>query len=120
MLRANCVSLHRSLLHKRALKLTIASFPFVTRNTLRMDRHRSERNVDSPPTETKKSRFIIMRENIYTVPNALSASRLALSPCIGWMISNGHYQLAFGSFIAAGITDLVFNHHIHHINTYSY
>lgn len=56
------------------------------------------------------ARFFRMKkleENIYTVPNALSLSRLLLSPVIGHWILAGNYKSAFIGFTVAGFTDLV-------------
>jgi cardiolipin synthase len=49
----------------------------------------------------------IKYENIYTIPNFLSLSRLTVSPFIGYSIIMGNHDLALGSFIFAGITDLL-------------
>eukprot|EP00158_Paraphelidium_tribonemae_P001131 Partr_v1_DN24009_c0_g1_i2_m34697 putative cardiolipin synthase len=57
-------------------------------------RHRFTKNI--PPA---------MRENIHTLPNYLTLSRIALSPFIGYFIVHHHSTLALSSFIYAGITD---------------
>jgi cardiolipin synthase len=46
-------------------------------------------------------------ENIYTIPNILTFSRLLASPYIGYLIVNEKYPLALGIFAVAGITDMV-------------
>ncbi|KAL9074171.1 MAG: hypothetical protein Q9157_004470 [Trypethelium eluteriae] len=46
-------------------------------------------------------------ENIYTVPNLLTFSRLLAAPAIGYLVLRDHHALAVGLFAYAGITDLV-------------
>jgi hypothetical protein len=46
-------------------------------------------------------------ENIYTIPNMLTVSRLILAPVIGYCIVNGHHNWALGLFAYAGISDLL-------------
>lgn len=50
---------------------------------------------------------IVERENILTIPNLLSVARSFLAPYIGYTIIQGHYQLAIGLLVFAGLTDLV-------------
>jgi len=47
------------------------------------------------------------RENIYTIPNILTASRIVLSPFIGYCILHDYHSWALGLFAYAGITDLL-------------
>ncbi len=46
-------------------------------------------------------------ENIYTVPNILTFSRLLAAPLIGYLVLHDHHAWAVGLFAYAGITDLV-------------
>lgn len=46
-------------------------------------------------------------ENIYTVPNALTFSRLLAAPAIGYLVLHDYHAWAVGLFAYAGITDLV-------------
>jgi cardiolipin synthase len=50
---------------------------------------------------------MMMRENIYTVPNMLSFSRLLLSPFCGYLIVQQDYTSAMAVFAVAGVTDMV-------------
>lgn len=50
---------------------------------------------------------LIPHENIYTIPNILTASRLAASPLIGYLILHDSHAWAFGLLVYAGLTDLV-------------
>ncbi|KAI8817143.1 uncharacterized protein EV422DRAFT_500413, partial [Fimicolochytrium jonesii] len=45
-------------------------------------------------------------ENIYTLPNILTTSRLIMSPIIGYLISTHSYTHALGLLVVAGLTDL--------------
>ncbi|KAK4185355.1 putative cardiolipin synthase [Podospora australis] len=47
------------------------------------------------------------RENIYTIPNWLTASRIIAAPFIGYCILHDHHTWALGLFAYAGITDLL-------------
>jgi cardiolipin synthase len=46
-------------------------------------------------------------ENIYTLPNFLTVTRLVAAPVVGYLILHGHHAWAVGLFAYAGITDLV-------------
>ncbi|KAH9973676.1 CDP-alcohol phosphatidyltransferase-domain-containing protein [Lactifluus volemus] len=46
-----------------------------------------------------------LRENIYTFPNFLTASRIATCPALGWVILSDNYVAATGLLLYAGITD---------------
>ncbi|KAL2257242.1 hypothetical protein VTK26DRAFT_446 [Humicola hyalothermophila] len=46
-------------------------------------------------------------ENIYTIPNILTASRLVAAPFIGYCILHDYHAAALGLFAYAGITDLL-------------
>ena len=54
-----------------------------------------------------KQKLEDLKENIFTIPNALTASRILMTPFLGYFILNNHHQLAFYTFTLAGITDLV-------------
>ena len=55
----------------------------------------------SSATETTK------KENIATIPNMLTASRMALSPVIGYLVVSEAYTPAMVLFAIAGFTDLL-------------
>lgn len=55
----------------------------------------------------KKALPVAARENIYTVPNLLTASRLIAAPFIGYCILHEQHAWALGLFAYAGITDLL-------------
>jgi len=47
------------------------------------------------------------KENIYTIPNALCVSRIALSPLLGYYIITGDYEIGLAIFTYAAITDVL-------------
>ncbi|KAI9371482.1 phosphatidyl synthase [Aspergillus egyptiacus] len=62
--------------------------------------------------ETKKSPILSRiplpaHENIYTVPNILTFSRLVAAPLVGYFLVHDHQATALAFFAYAGITDLV-------------
>lgn len=46
-------------------------------------------------------------ENIYTVPNILTFSRLLAAPAVGYLLVHNYHAAALSLFAYAGITDLV-------------
>ncbi|XP_037802643.1 probable cardiolipin synthase (CMP-forming) [Penaeus monodon] len=50
---------------------------------------------------------IIERENIWTIPNLLCVSRIALSPYLCHLVLSADYNWALGLFMFAGFTDLL-------------
>lgn len=46
-------------------------------------------------------------ENIYTVPNILTFSRLVAAPLVGYFLVHDYHTAALSLFAYAGITDLV-------------
>ncbi|TBU34043.1 CDP-alcohol phosphatidyltransferase-domain-containing protein [Dichomitus squalens] len=66
-----------------------------------------------PPRSTRQSdrksseRLPTLRENIYTIPNLLTVSRMIACPVLGLAIVNDNFYLATGLLVYAGLTDLV-------------
>lgn len=46
-----------------------------------------------------------LRENIYTIPNLLTVSRIVACPALGWAILSDNYAAATGLLLYAGVTD---------------
>ncbi|GET03747.1 CDP-diacylglycerol-glycerol-3-phosphate 3-phosphatidyltransferase [Rhizophagus clarus] len=66
----------------------------------------SESNlINSKEKIIQKIREKQSKENIWTIPNYLTFSRLIASPIIGYFILNDQYDLALIAFIYAGFTD---------------
>lgn len=65
------------------------------------------------PSNTKPKPRLLSRlppavhENIYTVPNILTFSRLIAAPVVGYLLVHNYYGAALSLFAYAGITDLV-------------
>ncbi|THH14641.1 hypothetical protein EW146_g5711 [Bondarzewia mesenterica] len=59
------------------------------------------------PTKEASEKKPTIRENIYTLPNFLTLSRIAACPVLGWAILADDFVLATGLLAYAGITDLV-------------
>ncbi|KAI0788905.1 CDP-alcohol phosphatidyltransferase-domain-containing protein [Abortiporus biennis] len=59
----------------------------------------NENSTNKQPTE--------YHENIYTIPNLLTISRILSCPILGWSIVQNDFVLATGLLAYAGLTDLV-------------
>ncbi|EPE29925.1 hypothetical protein GLAREA_01085 [Glarea lozoyensis ATCC 20868] len=70
------------------------------------------RDLENPVPKEKKPLLKALKEltpheNIYTVPNILTATRLIAAPVIGYLVLHDYHAWAVGLFAYAGITDLV-------------
>ena len=54
-----------------------------------------------------KVRSLTPREQIYNIPNILTASRLIAAPFVGYLVLHEQHKWALALFAYAGITDLV-------------
>ena len=92
-----CLTLHAA----RSLQTETSKLPrhhhhhHLTLNNLSLNR--------KPPLST----LIPSHENIYTLPNILTFSRLLAAPLVGYLIIHDLHIPALSLFIYAGITDLV-------------
>jgi hypothetical protein len=66
-----------------------------------------ERIPITPPEQGESTNKPAKRENIYTIPNALTVSRIISCPILGWAILDGNYTFATGLLFYAGLTDWV-------------
>ncbi|KAK7686198.1 hypothetical protein QCA50_010418 [Cerrena zonata] len=88
---------------------------YFSRSLLRLTSHNDpkppilpERKDESPlEVKDKKPTLATIRENIYTIPNLLTVSRILACPVLGWSIINNDFTLATGLLVYAGLTDLV-------------
>ncbi|KAF8347953.1 CDP-alcohol phosphatidyltransferase-domain-containing protein [Amanita rubescens] len=63
--------------------------------------------VPQQPERPQKSATLKeLRENIYTLPNLLTLSRIVACPILGWSILQNDYHLATALLVYAGLTDL--------------
>ncbi|KAL8280938.1 hypothetical protein RQP46_006617 [Phenoliferia psychrophenolica] len=60
-----------------------------------------------PPQPQTKTQPLERRENIYTIPNALTVSRILACPAIGYFVLEGQLGTATALLFVAGVTDLV-------------
>ena len=51
--------------------------------------------------------MLFQKDNIYTVPNALSLSRIVISPFIAYSVVSDQHLTALALFGVAGVTDFV-------------
>lgn len=81
-------------------------------------RSQEDKNGTKPPSRLAKTTAAIKaalpqtssvtkRENIHTIPNWLTFSRLVAAPFIGYCILHDHHSWALGLFAYAGVTDLL-------------
>ncbi|KAH8833225.1 CDP-alcohol phosphatidyltransferase-domain-containing protein [Flagelloscypha sp. PMI_526] len=95
----------RSISHLRPwTRPTGTRHPQLTRVAFARIRHYSQ--PPKPPSVDSDNKPTI-RENIYTIPNLLTLSRIAACPVLGWSIVKGDFHLATGLLVYAGITDLL-------------
>lgn len=57
--------------------------------------------------DSAKSGSATIHENIYTLPNLLTVSRILSCPVLGWAIVADRFHLATALLVYAGLTDLV-------------
>ncbi|KAF8733454.1 hypothetical protein AX14_003819 [Amanita brunnescens Koide BX004] len=61
---------------------------------------------DRPERPQRLTTLKELRENVYTLPNLLTASRILACPFLGWSILQSDYYLATTLLVYAGLTDL--------------
>lgn len=61
------------------------------------------------PNKNEENKTSEPREYIYTLPNALTLSRILSCPVLGWAIINGDFSIATGILVYAGVSDWVIN-----------
>ncbi|XHF96830.1 hypothetical protein AWENTII_000444 [Aspergillus wentii] len=62
---------------------------------------------DSKTSQVLSKLPLKTHENIYTIPNILTFSRLVAAPLVGYFLVHDHHAAALSLFAYAGITDLV-------------
>lgn len=116
LLRSLRVSLPRlhSAFPRSARKLSGPVHPFLHRSDLSCHRTALGRGfsthfraLQAPPTDTPNKPTL--RENIYTLPNILTVSRILACPVLGWSILEGDFVLSTALLLYASVTDLVCN-----------
>ncbi|GKZ39216.1 cardiolipin synthase [Aspergillus brasiliensis] len=84
----------------------------LTRSVGQQKRYSAQKPTDPDSSSSKKSPILSKlplrtHENIYTVPNILTFTRLLAAPMVGYFLVHDHHVAALGLFAYAGITDLV-------------
>ncbi|KUM60735.1 hypothetical protein ACN42_g6380 [Penicillium freii] len=99
-------------LNPHCLQTTLISPSFFTQQ--RWSGSKSPDNKTPEQPEESKKTPILSRiplppshENIYTVPNILTFSRLLAAPVVGYLLVHNYHTAALSLFAYAGITDLV-------------
>ncbi|XP_064623072.1 cardiolipin synthase (CMP-forming)-like isoform X2 [Lineus longissimus] len=69
-----------------------------------------ENKGDEPEEEVLKTKKKIWEQNIWTIPNFLTVSRICLTPYLGYLVVKQEFALAGGLFIFAGFTDMLDGH----------
>ncbi|KAL9473736.1 hypothetical protein ACSS6W_008116 [Trichoderma asperelloides] len=87
------------------LKRDILPAPYNSRIIKRLS-HQASSNTDKEVAEKPKSDPSV-HENIYTIPNFLTVTRIAASPVIGYLILQDANTWAVGLLAYAGLSDLV-------------
>jgi len=85
---------------------------FVNETRIAYSTSKPSMEKEEPPKPKKKPLLKVLtqltpHENIYTIPNILTASRLIAAPIIGYLVLHDYHAWAVGLFAYAGITDLV-------------
>lgn len=66
-----------------------------------------DRVLSNPSAQKRSSSILTRRENIYTLPNALTLSRILACPFLGWFIVSDNFAVATGILVYAGVSDWV-------------
>lgn len=72
-----------------------------------IDRSTSKQARQGVPLESEDTPAPVLRENIYTIPNLLTVSRIVSCPFLGYFIVNGNFVAATSLLFYAGVSDLV-------------
>ncbi|XP_022705034.1 probable cardiolipin synthase (CMP-forming) isoform X1 [Varroa jacobsoni] len=77
-------------------------------NKASLDRRRAQVTARVRLAKTiAKQRIKVYKENIITIPNLLSVSRIVSTPLLGFWVCTGSYSLALNLFTYAAVTDLL-------------
>ncbi|RCN44678.1 putative CDP-diacylglycerol--glycerol-3-phosphate 3-phosphatidyltransferase [Ancylostoma caninum] len=67
----------------------------------------SSNDPSTPSTSKKPSPFDSGRYKLKTIPNALCIGRIIATPIVGYLVVQHEFPIAFGLFVAAGLTDML-------------
>ena len=86
---------------QQSSKKYVPHLPFVTLS--HFERQPIDRDILRLSSNLRKP----LHEDIYTLPNALTVTRLVCAPAIGYLLLHNQHTWALGLFVYAGITDLL-------------
>lgn len=91
------------------ISLHLVSKPPLPRYFSVVPPQRSSQTPDKPTEKENKPKLGVtsLRENIYTLPNVLTVSRILACPVLGWAIVQDDFVMATSLLVYAGLTDLV-------------
>ncbi|KAG6282363.1 hypothetical protein E4U46_008298 [Claviceps purpurea] len=73
----------------------------------RKEREEQGNQVETEPKAKSSTAETVIHEDIYTIPNFLTLTRLVAAPAVGYLILHDSHMWAVGLFTYAGITDLL-------------
>ncbi|UPL03253.1 hypothetical protein LCI18_014187 [Fusarium solani-melongenae] len=81
---------------------------FFTKSQAWLEQKTKEEGVEPAAALQKKTnRPAVLHEDIYTIPNILTFTRLIAAPAIGYLVLHDQHAWAVGLFAYAGVTDLL-------------
>ncbi|KAL7008022.1 hypothetical protein EMMF5_002204 [Cystobasidiomycetes sp. EMM_F5] len=93
------------------LAFRCATRNFVKTATAKNDGKELAQHHASPPKQEEAAKSPVPkpepRENIYTIPNLLTVSRIVACPFLGYAIVQGDFKMATGLLVYAGATDWI-------------
>ncbi|KAI0794277.1 CDP-alcohol phosphatidyltransferase-domain-containing protein [Fomes fomentarius] len=110
-----CIRLNPSNYSRLGTSVQRTSIPCTLWNTpLLLHRLTSSKGPLTPPPTNQTGtpheiakKPLVTRENIYTIPNLLTVSRIIACPVLGLAIVNDNFYFATGLLVYAGLTDLI-------------
>ncbi|KHJ81531.1 CDP-alcohol phosphatidyltransferase, partial [Oesophagostomum dentatum] len=67
----------------------------------------SSNQPSNPESGNATAAFESGRYKLKTIPNALCVGRIVATPVVGYLVVQHQFPIAFGLFIAAGVTDML-------------
>ncbi|KAI8668349.1 hypothetical protein NCS55_00860300 [Fusarium keratoplasticum] len=83
---------------------------FFTKSQAWLEQKAKEERVEPAALQKKTNpptRSAVLHEDIYTIPNILTFTRLIAAPAIGYLVLHDQHAWAVGLFAYAGVTDLL-------------
>ena len=84
-----------------------SSLPKPIRTYIHLDINNRSISYRAPSTASSSTPYLALHENIYTLPNFLTFTRLLAAPAVGYLLVHDQHIPALALFVYAGVTDLV-------------